>query len=92
MAVHAVIACSLILTAAACGKAPQVAAPTPPEVTVATPTQRDVTVFQEFVGTTQARASTPATRMILFWIGSMSDGNKPLRSDKPFITWGWIDG
>ncbi len=57
MAVHAVVACSLILTAVACGKAPQVAAPTPPEVTVATPTQRDVTVYQEFVGTTQARES-----------------------------------
>jgi RND family efflux transporter MFP subunit len=57
MAVHAVVVCSLILATAACGKAPQVAAPTPPEVTVATPTQRDVTVFQEFVGTTQARES-----------------------------------
>ena len=55
--VHAAVVCSLILSAAACGKAPQVAAPTPPEVTVATPTQRDVTVFQEFVGTTQARES-----------------------------------
>jgi len=57
MAVHAVVVCSLILTVVACGKAPQVVAPTPPEVTVATPTQRDVTVFQEFVGTTQARES-----------------------------------
>jgi len=57
MAVHAVVVCSLILAAAACGKAPQVAAPTPPEVTVATPTQRDVTVYQEFVGTTEAYRS-----------------------------------
>jgi len=57
MVVHAVVVCSMILTVVACGKAPQVAAPTPPEVTVATPTQRDVTVFQEFVGTTQARES-----------------------------------
>ena len=57
MVVHAAVVCSLVLSAAACGKAPQVAAPTPPEVTVATPTQRDVTVFQEFVGTTQARES-----------------------------------
>jgi len=57
MAVHAVVVCSLVLTAVACGKAPQVAAPTPPEVTVATPTQRDVTVYQEFVGTTEAYQS-----------------------------------
>jgi len=57
MAVRAIVVCSLILTAVACGNAPQVAAPTPPEVTVATPTQRDVTIFQEFVGTTQARES-----------------------------------
>ena len=40
-----------------CGGQPEMAAPPPPEVTVATPTQRDVTVFQEFVGTTQARES-----------------------------------
>jgi RND family efflux transporter MFP subunit len=57
MAAYAVVVCSLVLAAAACGKAPQVAVPTPPEVTIATPTQRDVTVYQEFVGTTQARES-----------------------------------
>jgi RND family efflux transporter MFP subunit len=57
MAVHAAVVCSMILTAAACGKAPQVAAPTPPEVTIATPTQRDVTVYEEFVGTTEAYQS-----------------------------------
>jgi RND family efflux transporter MFP subunit len=37
-----------------CQKAPKVAPPSPPEVTVATPQQRDVTVFQEFVGSTEA--------------------------------------
>lgn len=42
---------------AACRKAPPAATPTPPEVTVATPTQRDVTVFEEFTGTTEARRS-----------------------------------
>ncbi len=57
MAVHAAVVCSMMLTAAACGKAPQVAAPTPPEVTIATPTQRDVTVYEEFVGTTEAYQS-----------------------------------
>ncbi len=29
----------------------------------------------------------PATRMIWFCMGSMNNANKPLRSDKPFITW-----
>ena len=48
---------ALALAAGACGGAPEVAPPSPPEVTVATPTQRDVTIFQEFVGTTQARES-----------------------------------
>ena len=37
-----------------CQKAPEVVPPAPPEVTVATPVQRDVTVFQEFVGSTEA--------------------------------------
>ena len=40
-----------------CGGQPETVAPPPPEVTVATPIQRDVTVYQEFVGTTQARES-----------------------------------
>jgi RND family efflux transporter MFP subunit len=50
---------AILLTVAAtltmgCQKAPEVAPPAPPEVTVDTPQQRDVTVFQEFVGTTEA--------------------------------------
>jgi RND family efflux transporter MFP subunit len=40
--------------AAGCRKAPEVVPPAPPEVTVATPQQRDVTVYQEFVGSTEA--------------------------------------
>jgi len=40
-----------------CGGQPETVTPPPPEVTVATPIQRDVTVYQEFVGTTQARES-----------------------------------
>jgi len=47
----------LALAAGACGGAPEVVPPSPPEVTVAIPTQRDMTIFQEFVGTTQARES-----------------------------------
>ncbi len=42
---------------AGCRKAPPVVAPAPPEVTVATPVVRDVTLFAEFVGTTEARES-----------------------------------
>ena len=37
-----------------CQKAPEVVPPAPPEVTVTTPVQQDVTVFQEFVGSTEA--------------------------------------
>jgi RND family efflux transporter MFP subunit len=40
-----------------CAPAPETTAPPPPEVTVATPEQRDVTVFEEFTGTTEARRS-----------------------------------
>ena len=40
-----------------CGKPPAAPAPTAPEVVVSTPTQRDVTIVHEFVGTTQARES-----------------------------------
>jgi RND family efflux transporter MFP subunit len=47
----------LALIATGCQKQPQTAAPPPPDVMVATPTVRDVTVFQEFTGTTEARES-----------------------------------
>jgi RND family efflux transporter MFP subunit len=40
-----------------CGGHPEVAAPAPPEVTVEIPQQRDVTVFAEFVGSTEAYQS-----------------------------------
>ena len=40
-----------------CGGQPEVAPPPPPEVTVATPQVRDVTVFSEFVGSTEAYQS-----------------------------------
>jgi len=40
-----------------CQKAPEVVPPAPPEVTVTTPVQKDVTVFQEFVGSTEAYKS-----------------------------------
>ena len=47
------IGTALFLTAA-CQEPPQAPAPKPPAVTVTTPVQRDVTVFHEFTGTTQA--------------------------------------
>ncbi len=37
-----------------CQGQPETAAPTPPEVTVSTPQVRDVTLFRDFVGTTEA--------------------------------------
>ena len=40
-----------------CQKTPEVVPPAPPEVTVTTPVQKDVTVFQEFVGSTEAYKS-----------------------------------
>ena len=40
-----------------CQKAPEVVPPAPPEVTVTTPIQKDITVFQEFVGSTEAYKS-----------------------------------
>jgi RND family efflux transporter MFP subunit len=47
----------LALIATGCQQQSQTAAPPPPDVMVATPTVRDVTVFQEFTGTTEARES-----------------------------------
>jgi len=44
----------MAILSVACGKAPQTAAPAPPEVTVATPQVRDVTLFQDFTGNTEA--------------------------------------
>jgi len=55
--VRLVLAGFVILAHIACGKTPQAAAPAPPQVTIATPVQRDVTVFAEFTGTTEARRS-----------------------------------
>ena len=45
---------ALVLIAAGCTQQPQTVTPTPPEVTVATPEVRNVTLFQDFIGTTEA--------------------------------------
>jgi RND family efflux transporter MFP subunit len=44
-------------TVLGCGGQPETVAPPPPEVTVASPQVRDVTVYQEFVGSTEAYES-----------------------------------
>jgi RND family efflux transporter MFP subunit len=55
-----------------CGGQPEVAAPAPPEVTVATPTQRDVTIVHEFVGTTQARESVEIRARVQGYLDRMT--------------------
>ena len=61
----------LVLVASACRKTPEVVAPPPPEVTVATPIQQDVTVFHEFVGTTEAYQSVNIRARVQGYLDSM---------------------
>jgi RND family efflux transporter MFP subunit len=58
--------------AAGCRKAPEVVPPAPPEVTVATPQQRDVTVYQEFVGSTEAFKSVNIRARVQGFLDKMS--------------------
>jgi RND family efflux transporter MFP subunit len=55
-----------------CGGQPEAVAPPAPEVTVATPTQRDVTIVHEFVGTTQARESVEIRARVQGYLEKMS--------------------
>ena len=55
-----------------CAKAPEVAPPSPPEVTVTTPIQKDVTVFQEFVGSTEAFKSVHIRARVQGFLDKMS--------------------
>ena len=55
----------------ACRKAPEVVPPAPPEVTVTTPVQKDVTVFQEFVGSTEAFKSVNIRARVQGFLDSM---------------------
>jgi RND family efflux transporter MFP subunit len=48
------------------------ATPPPPEVTVATPEVRDVTVYEEFVGTTQANASVEIRARVQGYLEEMT--------------------
>jgi len=62
----------LITVASACQKAPEVVAPPPPEVTVATPEVRDVTVHHEFVGSTEAFKSVEIRARVQGFLHRMS--------------------
>ena len=55
-----------------CGGQPEMAAPPPPEVTVATPQVRDVTVFQEFVGSTEAYQSVEIRARVQGYLDRMA--------------------
>ena len=55
-----------------CGGQPETVAPPAPEVTVATPIQRDVTIVHEFVGTTQARESVEIRARVQGYLEKMS--------------------
>ena len=61
----------LAALATGCQKQPQTVAPPPPEVTVVTPTVRDVTVFQEFTGTTEARESVEVRARVQGYLEKM---------------------
>ncbi len=58
--------------ATGCQKQSEMAAPPPPEVTVVTPTVRDVTVFQEFTGTTEARESVEVRARVQGYLERMA--------------------
>ncbi len=66
---------SIIIVAAVavgCRKTPEAVPPAPPDVTVSTPQQRDVTVFQEFVGSTEAFKSVDIRARVQGFLDRMS--------------------
>ena len=58
--------------AVGCQEVPEVVPPAPPEVSVATPQQRDVTVYQEFVGSTEAFRSVNIRARVQGFLDRMS--------------------
>jgi RND family efflux transporter MFP subunit len=62
----------IAVIAVGCRKTPEVVPPPPPEVTVATPEQRDVTVYQEFVGSTEAFRSVDIRARVQGFLDRMS--------------------
>jgi RND family efflux transporter MFP subunit len=61
----------IVVATTACQQTPEVIPPPPPEVTVATPIQKDVTVFHEFVGTTEAYQSVNIRARVQGYLDSM---------------------
>jgi RND family efflux transporter MFP subunit len=70
--VSAAAALVSVFAGAGCRKAPPVVAPAPPEVTIATPVVRDVTLFAEFVGTTRARESVEVRARVQGYLEKMA--------------------
>jgi RND family efflux transporter MFP subunit len=66
------VAVVVTLVILGCGGQPETVAPPPPEVTVATPEVRDVTVYEEFVGTTQAYASVEIRARVQGYLEEMT--------------------
>jgi RND family efflux transporter MFP subunit len=60
------------VVAAGCAGPPEAVAPPPPEVTVATPIQKDVTVFSEFVGSTEAYRSVEIRARVQGYLDEMA--------------------
>lgn len=72
---------------AGCSKTPDVTPPPPPEVTVATPIQREVTVSYEFVGTTEAFQSVEIRARVQGFLESMSfEPSSFVRRGQPLFT------
>jgi RND family efflux transporter MFP subunit len=69
LAFSAVVVAGMLL---GCGGQPETVAPPPPEVTVATPAQRDVTIVHEFVGTTEAYQSVEIRARVQGYLDRMA--------------------
>ena len=67
-----VVVVGIVALTTACRKAPEIAPPAPPEVTVATPTQQDVTIYHEFVGSTEAFKSVNIRARVQGFLDKMS--------------------
>jgi len=74
---HAAVRCSAafsigVVLSLGCREAPAPATPSPPEVTVATPVTRDVTIVDEFTGTTEARRSVEVRARVQGYLEEMA--------------------
>lgn len=69
---HAAASCVLAGMIIGCAQQPETVAPAPPVVEVSTPQTRDVTVYQEFVGTTEAYKSVNIRARVQGFLDKMS--------------------